>query len=270
MVIDEHGRRVALLRQDVTTLLDLTTGEVEATFSAADGGPVAHVQLNDAAPDRLFRKTDGGGLRIEDRSEHSVTFVAAIGAPSQGEWRSFHLDASGERLLALGKREAGLFETSSGTRLAVFETDEAARLDGLLLSDGRVLIAAANVPSTPLRLFDATGAPRGELDLGPARMAPLVETTPGKVVAALGDLPYYSSHLAVIELDPLRLVRIDEDLDRSPGSPLMWGGGWRRDLPAGGALLVTRLLTVNGHRIRSSVLRYDVVTGATEWVAGHR
>jgi len=270
MLVDEHGRRVALLRRDVTTLFDLSTGAVEATLSAADGGPVAHVQLNDAVPDRLFRKTEGGGLLIEDLSGSSVTSVAEIGAPSQGEWRRFHLDDTGERLLALGQGEAGLFATASGERLAGFAADRTARLDGLLLSDGRILIAAANGPSTRLRLLDATGEPHGELDLGPAQKAPLVETTPGRVVAAVGDIPYYSSHLAVIDLDPLRLVRIDENLDRPPGSNLIWAGGWHRDRPAGGTLLVTRLDSVAGHRIQSSVFRYDVGTGRTEWVAGRR
>jgi hypothetical protein len=267
VLVDERGRRVALLQPDAATLYDLATGAPEATLPGTEDGRVVHVVLNEDAADRLFRQDEGGVLRVEDLREGSATAVAEIGPPAEGRWRSFRLDATAERLLTLGHGEAALFATSTGTRLARFEADSTANLDGLLLSDGRVLVVEPTPWKTALRLFDAGGRVQGELDLGPARSAFVIETTPGRVVAALGEMPFSSSHLAVVDLEPLRIVRVDADLD---WTPVDVRGGWRRDRPVGGTLLVTRLARLENHRIQSSVLRYDVATGSTEWVAGAR
>jgi hypothetical protein len=202
--------------------------------------------------------------------------VGALEPPATDGWRGLHFDASGERLLATARGEAVLVGARGGEPIARLEGDPSAILEGLLLSDTRVLTVAAGLSETPLRLHDAAGLLLAELDLGAATRVQLVESREGRVVAAVsnpgaapvsGEPAGTGDRVVTIDLEPLQIARVDENLIWRPLQ-----GPWlpaQRDRPAGSRLLVTRMDSLEPIP-RASLLLYDVETGGTDWVAGPR
>lgn len=276
MLADETGARVAILRAGFTSVFDATSGARLARLED-DGAPVEFVALRAGRSDLVYRSTPEGGLEIETLDGSEAAPSGGIAPPANGDWRSLHLDASGERLLVAARGEARLVDAETGEPRAGFAGEPSTLLEGLLLEGGDVLIAGAEPAGTALRHYDASGTLLGELDLGPAHGVQLLETAPGRVVAALSNPGQASStpggpadlgeRLAVVDTDPLGLVRVEEGLSwRPPQGPWLAA---RRDRPAGGALLVTRVLSLEPVP-RVALLRYDVETGRAEWVAGAR
>ena len=273
MLADEDARRVALLQEGLTSVYDATTGERLALLEDREAGRVEYLAFREGQSDLVYRAAADGGLAIEELAGATSEQSGHLDPPAQGAWLGLHVDGPGERLLATGRGEARLAGARSGETLASFAGDPALPLEGLLLSDGRILIAAAGPAGSPLRLHDASGTLQGEVELGAASAVQLVETRPGRVVAAASNpaaarsTPDLGERLVVVDLDPLRVLRVEEGLVWRPAR-----GPWlpaRRDRLAGTTLLASRVLTLEP-RPRAALLRYDVETGQREWVAGAR
>jgi len=272
LLVDDRADRVAVLQQQAASLYDAASGERLTLLTDADGGHVEYVLFLPGS-ELVYRAAADGGLAIEEITRAGSTPTGRVDPPADGGWLGLHFDVAGERLLATARGEARLVDARTGEALAAFDGSPRTPLEGLLLSDGRVLTAAAG---TPLRLYEASGSLVGEVDLGRGSAWSLLETRPGRVIATVFD-PGSASRtpegaddgalrLAVVDVEPFRVVRVEKGLRRQGGL-----GPWltaSQDRPVGSIVLVDRL--GSDQHARSSLLRYDVDTGAREWVAGAR
>jgi hypothetical protein len=263
MLADERGHRVAILQRDAAAVFDATAGERELALETRTGGRVECILLGEAgAPDVVYRAAPEGGVVIEPHPGAVAMPSGRLGPPAEGNWKRLHIDTRGQRLLALASGEARLADARTGETLAAFELDPAASADGLLLSDGRLLLVEASGWAR-LRLLDAAGEELGRLDLGrhdlvPASRVQVAEAEPGVAIVAFG----YAERLVVVDLEPFRIARVDEGVAWGPHV----GPGLAvvQDRPVGATLFVD----VPGDFIGWSVVRYDTRTGERVPLAG--